>query len=123
MTPPFYGSDCTRWDILKLMCVHLDSSYTLSSLIAEKEIDCTCEDVMAFFSAANRIPPLGFDKHPTLAFNHTGDTILMTASTCDLQLQLPTIHGSVYEDFKEALLLSIKGNDGFGGVQVLEQAK
>lgn len=82
----------------------------------EGEVECTVEDVMAFFSAASQVPPLGFDKDPTITFNHAGNTVLATASTCDLQLRLPTIHGSIYEDFKEALILSIKGNDGFGGV-------
>ena len=41
---------------------------------------------------------------------------LASASTCDLQLRIPTVHGMNYEDFKEGLILSIKGNDGFGGV-------
>lgn len=74
---------------------------------------------MVFFSGAQQAPPLGFEKQPSLAFNsHEGEfsTILATASTCDLQIRLPTTHGSNYTDFRDAMILSIKGNDGFGGV-------
>lgn len=69
------------------------------------------EDVLVFFSGSSCIPPLGFDKQPTISFNHDGT--LATASTCDLQLRLPVVHDS-YEKFKEAMLLSLKGHDGFG---------
>lgn len=67
-----------------------------------------------FFSGANRVPPLGFEKQPTISF--ITDSKLASASTCDLQLRIPTVHGKNYENFKEGLILSIKGNDGFGGV-------
>ena len=60
------------------------------------------------------MPPLGFEKHPTLKFIHSGR--LATASTCDLHLRIPTLHGRSYPDFKEAMILSMKGHDGFGGV-------
>ena len=69
---------------------------------------------LGIFSGANCIPPLGFEKHPTLSF--LKDSLFATASTCDLQLRILTIHGTSYSKFKEALILSIKGNDGFGGV-------
>ena len=80
------------------------------------EIECTVEDVMAFFSGASEVPPLGFEKQPTIVFNHANNSILTTVSTCDLKMRLPTIHGSDYEKFKDALFLSIRGNDGFAGV-------
>ena len=41
---------------------------------------------------------------------------LATASTCDLELRIPTCHGANYDDFKSDMILSLKGNDGFGGV-------
>ena len=69
------------------------------------------EDVLIFLSGSAVVPPLGFDKSPSIVFNHKGP--LATASTCDLQLRLPIIHRT-YSDFKEAMLLSIKGHDGFG---------
>ena len=48
------------------------------------EIECTVEDVMAFFSGASEVPPLGFEKQPTIVFNHANNSILTTVSTCDL---------------------------------------
>ena len=42
---------------------------------------------------------------------------LPTASTCSLVLRIPTCYGpQQYADFKEAMLLGLFGNDGFGGV-------
>ena len=37
-------------------------------------------------SGADRIPPLGFDKSPTVVFVQNEARILPTASTCDLTL-------------------------------------
>jgi len=59
---------------------------------------------MAFFSGSSSVPPLGFEKPPTLAFE---DGVLATASTCDLVLRIPTVHSN-YENFKDALILSFK---------------
>lgn len=78
------------------------------------DLECSLEDILIFFSGTDRVPPLGFHVQPTLAFNHGAR--LATASTCDLQLRIPTSHGISYPNFKEAIILSIKGNDGFGGV-------
>jgi glutaredoxin-related protein len=65
--------------------------------LLDGDVQCSLEDVMAFFTGANRAPPLGFENQATLTFNHQKgkqSTILATVSTCDLQLRLPTIHGS-----------------------------
>ena len=67
---------------------------------------------MVFFSGSNSVPPPGFEKQPTLLFESSK---LATASTCDLILRLPTLH-SDYENFKDALILSFKSNDGFGQI-------
>ena len=77
-------------------------------------IPSVLEDVLVFFSGAGHIPPLCFEKEPTLTFNQ--GCRLATASTCDLQLRIPTIHGNNYSSFREAMILSCKGNDGFEGV-------
>ena len=63
----------------------------------------------------SRIPPTGFAKKPTDVFVYDPLKKLTTASTCDLQLRLPLCHGTDYETFKQNMVLSIKGNDGFGG--------
>ena len=68
-----------------------------------------------FFSGADNIPPCGFqDVNPTLVFLH-GDAKLPTASTCDLELRLPATY-SDYATFRDALILGLKGHDGFGGI-------
>ena len=60
------------------------------------------------------IPPLGFDKTLKVTFLY-GDAKLCTSSTCDLQLRLPTRY-TKYDYFREAMLMSIVDNDGFGGL-------
>jgi len=72
--------------------------------------------MLVFFTGADRVPPLGFSKRPTVSFNHTNTSKFCTASTCDLQLRLPTCHGDDYSSFKDAMIMSLKDNDGFGGV-------
>ena len=67
-----------------------------------------------FCSGASQVPPLGFDRSLTLTFHYAG--VLATASTCALQLRLPVCHGSDYSNFKDIMIMSLKGNDGFGGV-------
>ena len=80
----------------------------------DEDINCRLEDVMVFFSASDRIHPLGFKVTPSIVFLH-GNAKLPTSSTCALELRLPTIH-TCYEDFKEAMILGVRGHDGFGGV-------
>ena len=68
------------------------------------------------FTGADRVPPLGFDKDCSVSFLHGPGAKLATSSTCDLQLRLPTCHGEDFSSFKEAFIMSLKDNDGFGGV-------
>ena len=86
--------------------------YTNYGFVEEGE-ECTLEDICIFFSGAKCVPPAGWPKKPTLDFLHD-DTILPTSSTCSLVLRLPTVHKS-YGSFKDAMVLGIKSNDGFGG--------
>ena len=76
---------------------------------------CTIADILVFFTGAERIPPLGFEKTPTVTFLHQ-DALFATASTCDLKLRLPIKYGDDRKSFKDAMLMSIKDNDGFGAV-------
>ena len=70
-----------------------------------------------FFTGADRVPTLKFDdKEPTVTFLHSSSARFTTASTCDLQLRLPTTYGADYDAFKEAMVMALKDNDGFGGV-------
>ena len=81
----------------------LDNIQTLSGDIV------TPNDILSYFTRASTETPLGFDRKPKLYFS---DQTLASASTCGLQLTLP-IHKS-YEGFKDAMILLIKGHDGFG---------
>ena len=78
--------------------------------------NCAVKDILIFCSGAERLPPLGFGREPKIAFLSSEDGKLATASTCDLTLRLPTVHCEDYDSFKEWMILSIKGHDGFGGV-------
>ena len=62
------------------------------------------------FSGTDTIPPHEF--HPTIVFSH-GNAILPTASTCDLELRIPATHSN-YVKFRDAMVLGLKGHDGFG---------
>ena len=70
---------------------------------------------MGFFTGADKIPPLGFNKTPSLEFLDGCDKILPTASTCSITMRIPTCYKE-YGCFKDAMNLALKGNDGFGGV-------
>lgn len=69
-----------------------------------------------FFSGADHIPPLGFIPSPKVSFLHCPKSKFSTASTCDICLGLPTCHSEDYQAFKEAMISSLKNNDGFCGV-------
>ena len=73
-------------------------------------IDCEVADVLKFCSGADSIPSCGFDDvFPQLCFDSSA--ALPTASTCDIQLRLPSKYIS-YNKFKEAMLLGVKDHDG-----------
>ena len=76
----------------------------------EDDVPVRLEDVSIFFSGADREPPLGFHPEPSIVFV---DENCATASTCALRMCLPIKHSS-YEDFKDKLILSLKGHDGLG---------
>ena len=101
--------------VVSLIC-YLSNIKLILVIIIDGNVDCAVEDVLVFVPGSSRIPPLGFDTMPTLSFIKDGG-ILATASTCDIQLRIPVIHKS-YERFREAILLSIKGHDGFGTTYV-----
>ena len=83
-------------------------------MITEDDVQVSLKDVLIFFSGANAVPPLGFPRPPSLHFIH-GPSPLPTASTCSLELHLPTIHSN-YAAFKEAMITGIMGHGGFGMV-------
>lgn len=84
-------------------------------IFTEGNTGCSIEDVLIFVTGCDRVPPLGFGgRRLQVEFLDTG--ILCTSSTCDLILRLPLIHGENYQAFQDAVILSLKNNDGFGGL-------
>ena len=82
----------------------------------EGSLCCSLAHVLIFASGADHIPLLGYENSPTLEFVHNETKVLPTASTCDVQLRLPTTHGNNYQKFKEMMMMAILGHDGFGGI-------
>lgn len=66
--------------------------------------------ILCFFTGADSIPPLGM-KEATLNFNP--DSVLPTASTCAIELTLPTRH-KTYEEFKKYADIAFTMHGGFG---------
>ena len=58
------------------------------------------------------VPPQGFDPKLTLRFN--SENMLPTASTCALELCLPTRYYNDYTTFSEKLTLGFTSHGGFG---------
>ena len=71
------------------------------------------DDLLAFSTGADRIPPLGLSIQPSLVFLHGACGIYPTSSTCSLEVRLPTTH-SDYLSFKDAMIAALKGHGGFG---------
>ena len=65
------------------------------------------------FTGSSFIPPQGFGKKCQITFL-VDDSPLPTASTCEMEIRLPTVHGENYTSFKKSLVLGFKGHDGFG---------
>ena len=70
----------------------------LSASFLEGMTDVTLEMILIFFTGASSVPVLGWPTKPELHFSSTN--LLPTASTCALELVLPTAHYNKYEDFK-----------------------
>lgn len=80
------------------------------------DFNCTLEDILIFFTGAERVPVLGFELVPKLSFLESSPLrLLPTASTCSLELRLPTYDHN-YITFKEYMSVGLKGCEGFGGV-------
>ena len=70
----------------------------------------TPQHILAFFTGADRIPPLGLDKKATMVFT---SGILATASTCDMMMRVSYCHDS-YNKFISFMVESLIANGGFG---------
>ena len=79
-------------------------------IITEGIPSVTMGMVLAFFTGAEAIPPLGLGD-AILNFSDTNP--YPTASTCGLCLTLPTKHCD-YDTFKEKFLFAMENHGGFG---------
>ena len=68
--------------------------------------------VLAFFTGAEDIPPLGFETTPGLRFCNS--IVFPTASTCALELTLPTKYHDNEEVFREKIIYGMLNHGGFG---------
>lgn len=68
-------------------------------------------NIVNFFSGADEAPPMGFPFEPELNFNDFNH--YPTASTCAVQLTLPTKFDN-YIDFKRSLNTGFLFHGGFG---------
>jgi len=85
--------------------------------LTEKETSLMFEDLLAFMTGADAVPPLGFPKKAEIDFytQEDGCRRLPYASTCSMVLFLP--RGLLDESELENLLIdAVKGSVGFGKI-------
>ena len=66
--------------------------------------------ILAFFTGADSIPPLGYSS---VVLNFNAKNHYPTASTCALELTLPTKYTN-YEQFKRQMDVALSMHGGFG---------
>ena len=69
-------------------------------------------EVLNFFTGSDYPPPLGFNIDPILRFSNTNE--LPTASTCALEITLPTKFYKSPDDFHEKIIYAFKNHGGLG---------
>ena len=72
-------------------------------MLAEDGTRVTLEDVLAFFTAHEKVPPLGFNQNPAIKFI---DGVLATGNTCSGCLSVPVAHTN-YDSFRESMIISV----------------
>ena len=85
------------------------------------ELECNGEDIqhislqsaLSFFTGVDEVPPEGFPHDPVLNFAEDCKQEMPTASTCAIQLTLPTCH-SDYSSFQRSLNVAFVYHGGFG---------
>ena len=73
------------------------------------------EDILIFWTGADKVPALGFPTKLTLSFYEMGkDGRLPTASTCSTNLMLPYDIESQEDRFTRMMVRAIQESQGFG---------
>ena len=84
------------------MHVHTDDVYP----------DINLGQVLNFFTGTDYPPPLGFDSPVRVYFD--AETPLPMASTCALQLTIPTMYCDDKNKFEERMIYGFLNHGGFG---------
>ena len=79
-------------------------------IIGVDENSVKLETIVAFFTGADAVPPLGY---PSVTLNFNDENIYPTASTCAIVLTLPTKH-QTYDVFKQHMMIGFSMHGGFG---------
>ena len=69
-------------------------------IIGDDENSVKLETIVAFFTGADAVPPLGY---PSITLHFSEENIYPTASTCAIVLTLPTKH-QTYDVFKQLMM-------------------
>lgn len=73
--------------------------------------EVSLEMVLSYFTGATEVPPLGFPHNPQLNFSSISP--YPTASTCAIELTLPTMYDSTNQ-FEEKMEQAFLSHGGFG---------
>ena len=73
----------------------------VSPYFEDEQTNCSLENILAFFTGADRIPPGGFKREGTMTFSSSAK--YPTASICFLEMTLPTRYVGDDDAFAEAL--------------------
>lgn len=71
--------------------------------------------MLFFFTGSEDVPSTGYDVPPSLMFNHT-ENPFPTASTCAVQLILPTINSDNQTLFCDKVTYALTNHGGYGVV-------
>ena len=104
------------WDLMRVMLEGIIKEYMNFNLFLLLS-RCSLQDVLVFYTGADTVPVLGYEKQLKLFFFLESPVDkLPTAYTCDLHLRIPTAHRDNFSAFKDWMELGILGHCGFGVV-------
>jgi len=88
--------------------------YYYLSIILDNAENCeiTLEEILSFFTGSEYPPPLGFETVPSVQFSSYIE--YPTASTCVLEITLPTKYHDSPKDFNAKMIYALKNHGGFG---------
>ena len=86
--------------------------YFLLYTEADVPLELSLGQILNFFSGSAYPPPMGFDAPASIHFNCTSEFPL--ATTCAIQLILPTKHYDNPGVFRERMIYAMTNHGGFG---------